>query len=273
MTEEGKPPEVENPEGIAEENPPEPQSSRWAEKSKEELIAIAEAQDKQIGEQSTEVGQLRTDKSDLENKLAFKGQFENPQPEPNPFDTPYGKVEEKTEEVPTDYWTNPRKYHAQWSAEDKQKEYESLQKRDAEIQANVQKAQPVIEQAKKETPHLFKGLTNQEMSAGVYTWLANKWMPPHQLGDVAAHRRIATWLQGEKTGYTFNPSVSQGGVSPTTTEPYVGDVKPEAATKTPVELDTLGSEFLRHRPRGPDGQYKDTEEEFKDKIRETQRRK
>jgi len=233
----------------------------------EELKARLDEKERMIGSQSNEVGELRTKLSDLENKLAFQSHLERPQEEPSPFDSRFGS-EEKAEEVSPDYWTNPKKYYDQWYADNKRKEQETLMKKDAEIRTNVQKAESVIDQAMKETPNVFKGITKQEMRDGVYYWLANNWTKPYYLGDAATHRRIATWIMGERTQYKYTPS-AQAGVPPTKTEPYVGG-KPESADEVPIEVTGLGTEFLRHRPRGPDGNYKETEQEFLKKVRKVQ---
>lgn len=237
-------------------------------KTLEELQAILKEKETMIGKQSGEIGELRTKSSELENQVAYRQQF-GTQQEPNPFDTQIGNVEEPKpgtqDEVPPEFWTNPREQWKKWNQEERVKEQQELQKKDTEIRKSIFQAKPFIEQAKKEAPHLFSGVSDQELDSALYNGLANNLVSPHGLGDTKTYKQAAMWIQGEKTNYGFNPASPSSPVPPTVTEPYVGNKLPADATKTPLEFDALGTEFLKHRPKGM------TEEEFKDKVRVTQK--
>lgn len=241
-------------------------------KTPEELQAILDDKEKMIGKQAQEVGDLRAKASELENKLSFQSQFGNQptQEEPNPFDTQFGKVTEEKgtpEATATDplFWNNPKEQYNQWADERDSKRLNEATKRDTEIRTNLHRAKPVIEQAKKETPHLFSGLQDQELELALYNGLANKLVLPYALGDTKTIKQAAMWIQAEKSQYTFNPMSTGSPVPPAETGSYVGDKPPADADKEPVALGDWGKELVKSRPKGM------TEDEFLDRVRETQK--
>ena len=245
--------------------PPDP----YAGKTQEELTVILKEKEKMIGRQAQEKGDLSAKLSDLENRLAFQSQFAVQQREPNPLETPFGKVAESEETIPPDFYDNPKKYYFQWAEERERKRLEELQKRDTEIKINIFRAKPVIEQAKKESPHLFTGISEPELETVLYNGLANNLVSPYSLGDTKTYKQAAMWLQGEKTNYRWNPQEPQGNpVPPTTTESYVGHQEPsESEEKTPLVMDELTRELVAHRPAGM------SEKDFLSKVREDQKRR
>lgn len=246
--------------------PPDP----FAGKTLEELAAILKEKEKMIGRQAQELGDLRTKTSELDNRLAFQSQFGVQQREPNPLETPFGVVREpEPDAVPPDFYDNPRKYVIQWQEERERKRVEEMQKRDIEIKFNIYRAKPVIEQAKKESPHLFNGISEPELETILYNGLANNLVSPYSLGDTRTYKQAAMWLQGEKSGYRWNPHEPQGSpVPPTATESYVGHQEPvESAGETPLVMDDLTRELVAHRPAGM------SERDFLAKVREEQKRR
>ena len=246
-------------------------------KTPEELQAILDEKEKMIGKQAQEVGDLRAKASELENKLSFQSQFGNqPTQEPNPFDTQFGKVEPETgtpEATATDplFWNNPKEQYNKWADERDSKRLEESQKRDTEIRTDIYQAKPVIEQAKKEAPHLFAGLSDQELEMALYNGRANNLVTRHALGDVKTYKQAAMWIQGEKSQYQFNPASTGSPVPPAETGSYVGDKPPAEEEGAPIALDDFGEELLGNRPRGEDGRFKETAEKFLKKVRETQK--
>ena len=266
----GDSPTVE-PTGDPQEDTGTPAKKPYDGKTPEELQTILDEKEKMIGKQAQEVGDLRAKASELENKLSFQSQFGNQptQEEPNPFDTQFGSVTEPEkgtqETVPPDFWNNPKQLINKWADERDSKRLEEASKRDTEIRMNIYKAKPVIEQAKKETPHLFQNLSNQELELALYNGLANKLVSPLALGDTKTYKQAAMWIQGEKSQYNFNPTSAGSPVPSTETGSYVGDKPPAEEEGAPIALDTLGTEFVKHRPKGM------TEDEFMKKVRETQK--
>jgi len=263
-----QPPESQ-PEGEPQVTPP---ANPYSGKTAEELLAILQEKDKMIGKQSQEVGDLRNKASELETKLTLQNQFGFQQREPNPLETPFGKVveePEKQEEVPADFYSNPREYFEKWQTERERQRVEAWQKRDMEIRFNLYRAKPVIEQAKKESPHLFTGLTDQELETTLYNGLANNLLSPYSLADTRTYKQAALWIQGEKSGYQFNPNAPKASpVPPTTTESYAGyQSHSEAADEEPIVLDDLGKELVAHRPKGV------SEKDFLAKVREEMKRR
>lgn len=250
-----------------------PPADPYLGKSAEELLTILKEKEKMIGRQTNEIGDLRTKASELEQRLNFQGQFGGQQKEPNPLDTPYGQVSEadkaQEEEIPADFYSNPKKYILQWQEERDKKRLDEFQRRDAETKLNIFRAKPVIEQAKKESPHLFQGLSDQEIDGAIYNGLMNNLVSPYSLADTKTYKQAAMWLQGEKTNYRWNPHASTGSpVPPTTTESYVGHQPPAGEeSEEPIELDELSREFLKHLPKGM------TEKEFLAKIREERKKR
>ena len=258
-------------EGNPQEEPGTPAKKPYDGKTPEELQAILDEKEKMIGKQAQEVGDLRAKASELENKLSFQSQFGNqPAQEPNPFDTQFGKVEPEQgtpEATATDplFWNNPKEQYNKWADERDAGRFKEAQKRDTEIRADISKAKPVIEQAKKETPHLFQGITDQELELDIYNGLANNLVSRFALGDTKTYKQAAMWRQGEKTQYQFNPMSTGSPVPATDTGSYVGDKPTVEGDKEPVALDDFGKELIKHRPKGM------TEDEFIDRVRETQK--
>lgn len=270
---------------------PEPQTATppdpYASKSPEELKAILTEKESFIGKQANELGDLRTKISEIENQIAFNKQFgyQQTQREPNPFETQYGNFNAEpkptgTEEesVPNDFYDNPKKYYRMWKEEDDRRKMEEYQKKDMEIRSHVFRAKPFIEQAKKEAPHLFQGLSDQEIEGALYNGLANNLVSPYALGDTKTHKQAAMWLLGEKTNYSFNTfGASPNPVPPTQTESYAGS-KPSTDVKEPVEfgLDSqvimqgLGKEMQK---LGMDAPTKEEVAEMVRKEREDRRRR
>lgn len=241
-------------------------------KAADELLTILKERDRAIGRLGQELGDEKTKATELENRLTFQSQFGVQQKEPNPLETPFGKVVEEPaaeEEVPADFYSRPRHYFQRWQEEQRRKELETWQRRELEIRGNIFRAKPIIEQAKKESPHLFSGLSDQELEATLYNGLANNLLSPYSLSETKTYKQAALWLQGEKSGYQYNPNASKGSpVPPTTTESYAGyQPHSEGADEEPIVLDDLGKEMVAHRPAGV------SEKDFLAKIREEKKRR
>lgn len=216
----------------------------YEKKTEEELKAILREKESFIGKQTTEIGDLRTKMNEIENQIAFNKQFggQQIQSEPNPLDTQYGNFGENqpsmptAEEVPFDFMDNPRKYYRKWREEERRKEQEDYQKKDMEIRSHIFRAKPFLEQAKKETPHLFKDISPQELETALYNGLANNLVSPYALGDTKTYKQAAMWIVGEKTDYGFNfAGTSPNPVQPTQTESYAAN-RPSTETPEPVNL-------------------------------------
>ncbi len=252
---------AEEPKNVGNSPEPEPQGDPQAEpqpatppvesdpyegKTTEELRAILKEKESFIGKQTNEVGDLRNKMSEIENQIAFNQQFgqqQSPQ-QPNPLDTQYGNFEQPSQEpsfpsedeAPSDFYDNPKKYFLQWKKEDDERKQAEWQKKDTEIRGHIFKAKPFLEQAKKESPNLFSGLTEQDMETALYNGLANKLVSPYALGDTKTYKQAAMWIQGEKTNYNFNPaSTAPTPVQPTATEGYAGN-KPQTEPPEPVNF-------------------------------------
>ena len=139
-----------------------------------------------------------------------------------------------------------------------------MQQKDFQIKTQLQLAEPFLEKAKKETPHLFRGVNDQEIKNAVYSYLNSGQLNPMNLSNTKTWKMAATYTLGEKTNYDFNlaPTVEspdqpvETGV-PSQNKPIVS----EEAEKIPI------SEDDRQYARTVLGKPNITDDEIRDFIK------
>jgi len=187
------PPEVPEETSQAQEEPVEEIPETYKGKTSAELVKILQDKENFINQQSGEVGTLRGKVGDLENQVAYNQQFEPKEPQvaqTTPQETP------ATDPLDDDYptWGELRKIN------------EQATRRDGMIRNQIQVAAPFLEQAKKEAPQLFKGLTDQEIQGTAYQYLSSNQVHPTSLSQTRTWKMAASFIQGEKTDYNFVPT-------------------------------------------------------------------
>jgi len=170
-------------------------------KTQAELVKILQDKEGFINQRNEELGQVRTKNSELENQIAFNKQFGG-QPQSNQGQDPYGQPVTSGEEVPQK--EEPRADDDYLTYGDLKKMNTQMQQRDIQARTQLQLAEPFLTQAKKEAPHLFRGVSDQEVKNAVHSYLSSGQLHPTNLSNTKTFKMAATYLQGEKTNYNFN---------------------------------------------------------------------
>lgn len=157
-------------------------------KSPAELVKILQDKEDFINQQGGEVGTLRGKVGDLENQVAYNTQFAPKEPAQPQAETP-PTAAPSDEDYPT--WGELRKINEQGI------------RQDTMIRGQIQMAKPFIEQAKKEAPQRFQGITDEELTGAAYQYLSRGQLHPMSLSNPRTWKMAATWIQGEKTDYNF----------------------------------------------------------------------
>jgi hypothetical protein len=179
-------------------------------KTQAELVKILQDKESFINQRNEELGQVRAEKSELENQAAFNQRFGGGQPQSNQSQDPYRQPAPSGGETPLQ--EEPRSDDDFLTYGDLKKMNQQMQKRDFEARTQLQMAEPFLVQAKKEAPHLFKGLNDQEVKGVVQSYLSSGQLHPMNLSNTKTWKMAATYTQGEKTNYNFIPT-------PTVTNP------------------------------------------------------
>jgi len=166
--------------------------------------------------------------SDLERQVAYNEQFGTK--EPTAYQNPYGGQSFNREGDTLGLEPTPPTDEDPITHGDLKKMLAQQQQQNTAIQYQLQMATPFIEQARKEVPHIFKGLTDQEIKGAAYTELNSGQLHPMHLSNPITWKRIATITQGEKTGYSFSPV------------PAVANPVDPVATATPSQNKPMVSE-------------------------------
>lgn len=219
-------------------------------KTPAELVKILQDKENFINQQSGEVGTLRGKVGELENQAAFNQQFGVKEPEvaqTTPQETPAATPLD--EDYPT--WGELRKVS------------EQATRRDGMIRGQIQMAAPFLEQAKKEAPQLFKGLTDQEIQGTAYQYLSSNQLHPTNLSQTRTWKMAASFIQGEKTDYNFVPTHTvTDAVEP------VDTAIPSQAKPTVSEEDLIPiSEEDRQYAREVLGKLNVSDDEIRDMIK------
>lgn len=172
-------------------------------KTPAELVKILQDKESFITQRNEELGQARTKMSELENQTAFNQQFGG-QPQSNQSQDPYGQPVPSAEVAPQQ--EEPRSDDDFLTYGDLRKMNLQMQQRDMQARTQLQMAEPFLAQAKKEAPHLFKGLNDQEVRNVVQSYLSSGQLHPMNLSNTKTWKMAATYTQGEKTNYNFTPT-------------------------------------------------------------------
>lgn len=232
---EGKP--IENPQEVAPENPPVP-DPRWAGKTAEELIAIIKEQDSQVGTQTSELGQLRSRNTDLEQDLAFQRTVGSPQEQPNPFQTSVGTVNPESESTPmqSDYskdeYGNLTVEGVKKAARDEMMAMSrEMEQASNQINHAIMQAKPVFDRARQESPSIFGDVDLTEVTQMVQSYMV-KGMPIN-LYDTTTFKDAALLVKARKSNYDFSTPVKPNPGNPPFSETPAGTTTPEP-TKRPI---------------------------------------
>lgn len=241
---EGQP--VENPQKeVVPENPPEP-DPRWAGKTAEELVTIIKEQDSQMGTQASELGQLRTKKTDLEQDLAFQRTVGSSQ-EPNPFQTPVGNVNPEPTSTP-EQPNYPVDEYGNLTIDGTRKLFRDemasmnreVEQWNNQINHAMMQAKPVFDRARQESPSVFNGVDVTEVTQMVQGYMA-KGMPIN-LYDPATYKDAALLAKARKSNYDFSSPAKPNPETPPFSETPAGTSTPEPAKRPIVYDDTEKAE-------------------------------
>ena len=235
---EGEPITEPSPE-IVPENPPEP-DPRWANKTAEELVAIIKEQDSQVGTQASELGQLRTEKTNLEQDLAFQRTVGSPQ-EPNPFQTPVGNVNpepaptSEQPKYPVDEYGNLTVEGVKMAARDEMMTMSrEMEQASNQISHAIMQAKPVLDRARQESPSVFGGIDLTEVTQMVQGYMAKG--IPINLYDPTTYKDAALLVKARKSNYDFSTPVKPSPETPPFSETPAGTTTPDPA-KRPIVYD------------------------------------
>lgn len=205
-------------------------------KTAEEIAQAYQELEKVLGEKST-----RT--SELESELAFNRQF-NPQgKQPDPYQTPYGSVnqEQPPEPAPPVSETQGLKDEfGNWTEDGLRKVFRGemasmgneWQQRQGQVSQAIGQARPIMEQAQKESPNAFDGVSLQEVGQAVQSAMLNGM--PVNLNNPETYKDAALLMKAKKTNYgTSQSSANIPEETPPFTETPGGTEAPEPA-KRPV---------------------------------------
>lgn len=192
-----------------------PVPQKWAGRSPEELARLLDDQERMIGRQAAEVGELRQRASSYEQQFAqfIAQQAQQPQ-------TAHPQVPDE-----------PSKFN--W--EDPDRSVDARVDRKLKAELDVYRRQVLMETAASQAPiakniaktmypDAFKGISDQELDQAMYGGAQAGNVQPQNLTKPEAWRMLAWILQGEKMGYRAPANINP--VSPTATETPVG-AKPQ----------------------------------------------
>lgn len=216
-------------------------------KSPQEIAQAYQELERAYGEKSSRV-------SELESEAAFN-KWANPQGgTPNPYQTPYGNVnQEQPETPPADTTTGYQDEYGNWTRQGLSKLFRDemmnmgveMQKRQQQVQQQVYQAQPYMEQAMKEAPNAFDGVSKVEVAQAVQNALLNGM--PVNLYNPESYKDAAILLKAKKSNYSFSkPETSAPEETPPFTESPSGTHTPEPAKKPVVfEDEAKAQEIMR----------------------------
>ena len=227
---------------VVTDNPPEP-DARWANKTAEELIAIIKEQDSQVGTQASELGQLRTRNTDLEQDLAFQKTMGNPQEQqvPNPFQTPVGNVNPEPTSAPVqsnypvDEYGSLTVEGVRKAARDEMMAMsKEMEQWNNQISQAIMQAKPTLDRARQESPAIFSGVDLNEVTQMVQGYIAKG--IPINLYDSTTFKDAALLVKARKSNYDFSSPPKANPETPPFSETPAGSTTPEP-TKRPIVYD------------------------------------
>ncbi len=235
------PEQTEAPQEVSTEQPSEADNlpDKFRGKSPQEIAQAYQELERAFGEKSNRI-------SELENEIAFNKQF-NPQGgNPDPYQTPYGNVNQRQEqaqpEPPADNVAGYQDEYGNWTPQGLRKLFRDemvsmgteMQKRQQQVAQQVWQARPYMEQAMKESPGAFEGVTLTEVGQTVQNALMNGM--PVNLYNPESYKDAAVLMRAKKTQYQF--SKPESGAQPEQTPPFTespsGSHTPEPA-KRPIQ--------------------------------------
>jgi len=184
--------------------------AKYAGKSAEDLAKMLEDQEKMIGRQAAEVGELRQKSSNYEQWLAqIQLQQAQQQAQAAP---PVAPVDDEPSKFD---WENPDKA-VDRRVERKLRSELDVLRRQMVMETAASQAPIAKNMAKTMYPDAFKGVTDDELDRAMYGGAAAGNVQPQNLTKPEAWRMLGWILQGEKNNYRMGGGITP--VSPTATE-------------------------------------------------------
>lgn len=118
------------------------------------------------------------------------------------------------------------------------------------ISQSINYHEGVLEKAKRESPHIFKDVSNDEVKGQLFDTISRGQLNEGFLSNTNLYKDIARRVQDTKTNYGQNTQNVNQPASPVLTEQPVSTkpLEPEEEAKA-IPQDDLTREMLKHRPK------------------------
>jgi len=210
--------------------------AKYAGKGPEELARMLEDQERHIGRQANELGELRQRSTQYEQWLAQVQMQQAQQAQ-----TALHQQPQVSDEPSKFNWEDPDRSVDSRVDRRVKAEMDGL-RRQVMMETAASQAPIAKNIAKSMYPDAFKGIGDDELDRAMYGGAAAGNVQPQNLTKPEAWRMLAWILQGEKQGYKMGSSVSP--VSPTSSETPMG-AKPQSFGETQTQLDDQARSILR----------------------------
>ena len=204
------------------------------------MARLLDDQERMIGRQADEMGQLRQKTQSYEQWLSQMQLAQAQQAQTAPPAPPQAPTDDRPW-AETD-WANPDKAVDRRVERKLKTELDSL-RRQMVMETAASQAPIAKNMAKTMYPDAFKGVTDEELDRAMYGGAAAGNVMPQNLTKPEAWRMLGWILQGEKSNYKM-PGPGVNPVSVTATETPMG-AKPQSYGEEPTVLDDAGRSILR----------------------------
>lgn len=226
------------PEPVESQAPQPTLPPKYAGKSAEDLARMLEDQEKHLGRQANELGELRQRSQQYENWLA-QAQMAQAQQQAQ---TAHQAPEEAPDGLGKFDWENPEREVNRRVEKKLKTEMESM-RRSLMMETAAAQAPIAKNMAKNMYPDAFRDVTDEELDRAMFGGAAAGNVQPQNLTKPEAWRMLGWILQGEKRGYKMQPG-GVNPVSPTSTESPVS-AKPQNYGEEPIAIDEQARAIIR----------------------------